>query len=484
MRIKKRIINLLFATILVLTSCTYLNVKGVDAATVPKITYNTHIQNLGWKKSVSNGQTCGTTGKSLRMEGLRVYLKSSKKSMVTYRSHVATIGWQSWVNSGTLSGTTGKSKAIEGVQIKLKGNYAKKYDIYYRLHVKNLGWLGWAKNGATAGTTGLGLRSEAIQIKLVKKNAKFKTGGKASYSRPKLTYKAHVQNKGWMSTVSDNSVAGTTGKKLRMEAVRIYLKDLKGNNGIQYRAHVSTIGWQSWVNSGSLAGTTGKAKAIEAIQIKPSSSLSSFVDVYYRVHVANYGWLGWAKNGESAGTTGGSLRAEAIQIRVVNKGGAINRGGKAYYDLTVNNTNKTLSYDANKIRQVGPQPAGSVYCSVYAMSYAKIVKGQNDYANPLKWWSNGAMWSWGGMKKANYGNQSAYFNAAYNQIKSGKPCIIHVYGSRATAGHYVTLIGYKGVTNPNNLSLSNFVIIDPGFADTVVASTRYTRAYGYDLIIF
>ena len=305
-----------------------------NAASIPIIKYRAHIQNTGWLPFVTGGKTAGSTGKSLRMEGIKIRLNRNNKSMITYRVHVSNMGWQAWKQSGQLAGTTGQGKAIEAVKIKLNGIYAKKYDLYYRVHVPYKGWLGWAKNGVTAGSTGMGIRTEAIQIKLVKKNAKVSENKAVSLSKPTLSYKGHSQTYGWGKGVKEGETAGTTGKGKRLEALTIFLKDFNGGNGIQYRAHVSGIGWQGWKNSGGMAGTTGQSRAIEAVQIKLSGDNVNFFDVYYRMHVQNHGWLGWAKNGETAGTTGGGVRGEAIQIKLVKKGGAFNRGGTAYYDCS------------------------------------------------------------------------------------------------------------------------------------------------------
>ena len=47
---------------------------------------------------------------------------------------------------------------------------AEHYDIYYSTHVQNYGWLGWAKNGEPAGTAGKCLQVEAIKIRLIPKD--------------------------------------------------------------------------------------------------------------------------------------------------------------------------------------------------------------------------------------------------------------------------------------------------------------------------
>jgi uncharacterized protein YjdB len=58
---------------------------------------------------------------------------------------------------------------MEAIQLKLTGNLATSYNISYRVQVQNKGWMSWVSNGATAGTTGLSLRIEALQIRITKK---------------------------------------------------------------------------------------------------------------------------------------------------------------------------------------------------------------------------------------------------------------------------------------------------------------------------
>ena len=90
---------------------------------------------------------------------------------------------------------------------------------------------------------------------------------------------------------------------------------------MEYKVHVQTYGWLDTVRNGALAGTTGEAKRMEAVQIQLTGEIAKQYDIYYRVHSQTYGWLDWAKNGQSAGTEGLAKRMEAIQIVLVAKGG-------------------------------------------------------------------------------------------------------------------------------------------------------------------
>ena len=82
-----------------------------------------------------------------------------------------------------------------------------------------------------------------------------------------VSYQAHVQNLGWLDTVSNGAVTGTTGQSLRLEALRIWLENPSPGMRIGYQAMVQGLGWMEVVFDGAEAGTTGQMRAIEAIRI-------------------------------------------------------------------------------------------------------------------------------------------------------------------------------------------------------------------------
>ena len=141
----------------------------------PTIEYTTHVQNIGWQEPYKkNGQMAGTSGQSLRLEGIKIRIPSqSGNGDIEYSTHIQNIGWQNFVRNDELSGTSGQSLRLEGIKIRLTGELAQKYDVYYRVHAQNAGWLGWARNGEFSGTSGYGFRLEGIEIKLGEKDASF-----------------------------------------------------------------------------------------------------------------------------------------------------------------------------------------------------------------------------------------------------------------------------------------------------------------------
>lgn len=147
----------------------YVLLDNIDVS-VPIVSYQTHIQNVGWQDYKVNGATSGTSGQGLRLEGIKIKLTNKPYSgSIYYSTHVQNIGWQDSVSENEMSGTSGQSLRLEAIYMDLSGDISDYYDIYYRVHAQDYGWLGWAKNGQNAGTAGLSKRLEGIEIVLVEK---------------------------------------------------------------------------------------------------------------------------------------------------------------------------------------------------------------------------------------------------------------------------------------------------------------------------
>lgn len=100
--------------------------------------------------------------------------------------------------------------------------------------------------------------------------------------------------------------------------------------------------------NGELSGTSGKKLRLEAIKINLSGDVSRYYDVYYRVHIQDKGWLNWAANGAPSGSQSASKRLEAIQIKIVRKGETAPKGsGKAFL---VGDEARTPAEIANRLR--------------------------------------------------------------------------------------------------------------------------------------
>ena len=334
----------------------------------PSVTYQTHIEDIGWQDLRSNGTTSGTTMQSKRLEAIRINITNNIEG-IQYRSHIQDIGWQSWQSNGAISGTSGQSKRMEAIEIKLTGQMANYYDIYYRVHAQEFGWLDWAKNGESAGTAGYSYRLEAIQIVLVEKGGKAPGATTRPFVQHYVSYSTHVQDIGWQEAKYDGEVSGTSGQSKRIEGITIALENPNYSGLIQYRSHVQDLGWQSWQSNGAISGTSGQSKRLEAIEIKLIGQMANYYDIYYRVHAQEFGWLDWAKNGESAGTEGYNYRLEAVEVKLIEK-------GEETPDDTKESFYKYNSWVANlKASQTSSQ---LIIVSVFNGSYATVSMHSKD----------------------------------------------------------------------------------------------------------
>lgn len=280
------------------------NIVKADSLPAPSLTYRAHVQNVGWQPYVSDGQEAGTDGKGYRVEALNINLVNAPVGAhVEYQGHVQNVGWQTPVEDGAEIGTNGEGLRVEAFKLTLVDMPG--YSVQYRAHVQNIGWQNWVSDGTEVGTDGQGLRVEALEIKLVKT-----TDG----STP--TPVAFVNTAGKTITNGDIPPATTPEKDGIPDAV----------GTLNYQAYVQNIGWQDWVtakndfNTGSpMAGTEGKNLQIEAIRIQrtPRNGVALLGNIQYRLYLEGVGWQDWKDEGQISGTTDQGLKAEGIEIRTV-----------------------------------------------------------------------------------------------------------------------------------------------------------------------
>lgn len=123
-----------------------------------------HVQNVGWTDAQVQAEeprvaTVGTTGRSLRLEALRV---NDPESPIVLRGHVQNLGWGD--ESRVEVGTTGRALRLEAVQA---WSSQPGWSVVCQAHVQNVGWMEPVRDGATCGTTGLSYRLEAVRIWVV-----------------------------------------------------------------------------------------------------------------------------------------------------------------------------------------------------------------------------------------------------------------------------------------------------------------------------
>ena len=134
-------------------------------------------------------------------------------------------------------------------------------------------------------------------------------GAPSAAASPVVWYSAHVQDAGWLDPVYDGEVAGTTGQARRLEALSFT------DPSIVARGHVQNLGWMP--ESDTQVGTTGRSLRLEAVRL---SSRFEGWRVVCQAHVQNLGWLTPVGDGEVCGTTGLSLRLEAVSIWMLPAG--------------------------------------------------------------------------------------------------------------------------------------------------------------------
>ena len=350
-----------------------INISGNDTSGVITVQYCANIQSNGWQDWKQDGETAGTTGQALRLEGLKIKLLNAPEDVqLIYQSHVQDEGWQDWKSNAQISGTNGKGRRVEAVRIKIKNQ--DEYSIKYRAHVESIGWQDWKSDGEIAGTTSQALRLEAIEIKVEKKspsgtikctkqiesayynNDKLNDGGIYYTNLEHSTLHAYIDGVDYSNYITTSEISSNEEQLSKGNGINIYnfslklnsvnsiadgnktiqyiLKDSNGNEvatysrnnilinksdvHIIYEAHVESIGWQDKkFKNGEMAGTTGQALRAEAFKIS-LANFPSGASITYQSHVENVGWQEWKSNGEITGTTGQALRVEAIRIKLQN----------------------------------------------------------------------------------------------------------------------------------------------------------------------
>ena len=269
----------------------------------------------------------GDCNSSLALQSFSAHVDNKiTEGSVAYRTFLAYRGWSDdWTAEGTPVYVGNDGLSLSAVEVKLSGPLSDTYDLWYRVSVVGKGWLEWASNGASAGVNGNCDGVNAIQLDLRKKGSAAPGSTANAFIQPEssslcVSYQAHSSNIGWMPKTANGETAGTTGRGLALEALRVAVENAPVSGGVQVAAHVAEEGWQDYAAAPGYAGTTGKNRAVQAVRIKLTGDLASTYDVYYRMHCSEYGWLGWACNGETAGTTGLALQAEAVQIKLIKKG--------------------------------------------------------------------------------------------------------------------------------------------------------------------
>ena len=247
-----------------------LAAAAAPAQSATGLVYSAHVQNIGWQASVSDGAVAGTTGKSLRMEALKI-----KGWPITYRAHVQNIGWMPWVVVGydEFAGTTGRSLRMEAVQARLDPVAAERFAIEYQCHVQDLGWLAWTRDGGTCGTTGKSLRMEAIRMRIVERTSTPEPTATATPTpTPPVTVTATPTP---TPTVTTPTPTGSTSIAVTadtgMEATGATVLSSIGTSDVAWVAHLGDMAYQSGAGVEQQWCNYVKARVSQPVQLVPGN---------------------------------------------------------------------------------------------------------------------------------------------------------------------------------------------------------------------
>lgn len=138
--------------------------------------------------------------------------------------------------------------------------------------------------------------------------------------------------------------------------------------------------------------------------------------------------------------------------------------------------NKLLSYDPEAIAEIGTQESTghSICCPSFSCAYADAVLDGTIHDHSY-YTCSCCMWTdWGGGDSSYrcVGSDEELLREAYDEISAGRPTVIHV--SAGYGEHWIALIGYEDATDPDNLTLANFIALDPWDGAQINAASRFS----------
>lgn len=297
----------------------------ISTTVKPTLSYQTHVQNIGWQSAVAEGQLAGTTGRALQVEAINIFLSSTQQGNMEYKTHVENVGWQTYVPSGRTSGSIGKNQQLEAIQIRLTGELDNRYSVKYRVHVENIGWQDWAYDSQMAGTVGQAKAIEAIEILLVDK-IQLPTGTSASQGNYKVLNQIIYLDSGHGGTDPGAVYYNQTEKALNLK-MQALVKDKLEKAG--YRVITTRTGDDSAsLIDCSIAANKSLSDIFVSIHFNASTnSAANGIETYYYEYYEDYpAQVNGTYHNNSERLTRSSYLAQAIQAATVMQSKAKNNG--------------------------------------------------------------------------------------------------------------------------------------------------------------
>lgn len=153
---------------------------------------------------------------------------------------------------------------------------------------------------------------------------------------------------------------------------------------------------------------------------------------------------------------------------------------------TSNDGNTMISIPLDLIGTCGNQKVSGngTACQAYAWAYCRIILDKKLHTWNEYWDKDSKQATAPSIAGYNLPRNSAdektILREVYENINLGRPVVLRARGSNGYLYHYVVAVGYKNSSNPQNLSQSDFIILDPydGTLKNLTAVPLRTNEYG------
>ncbi len=145
---------------------------GEEAVAPVQAVYGIYQNGIGWTENTEDN-TCLKAHADSYVTCFRASVGGQPAGMtgtLAYQVNLSGSGWLDWEENLSQAGTTDSVMPLEAVRMKLTGELAALYDVYYSV-LQNGAWSESVMNGQTAGTEGKGLRIDGIRVALTVKGA-------------------------------------------------------------------------------------------------------------------------------------------------------------------------------------------------------------------------------------------------------------------------------------------------------------------------